>query len=125
MSENGENHPVPDWVRRMREDGVNVRIGTGESTEVSGEPCSGFRPPEDTDLPPVPDWVQRLRADGYNVRVGTLGPPGLPYEPEVDFSLPERPRRALWKRIAMVARKLFESPSVSRLRRRGAHAPVP
>ncbi|HEU4561734.1 MAG TPA: hypothetical protein VFS20_28170 [Longimicrobium sp.] len=39
------------------------------------------------DDPAVPDWVRRMRADGYTVRIGT-DPTPLPFEPQVDFTLP-------------------------------------
>lgn len=77
------------------------------------------------DLPPEPDWVHRLRAKGYKITTGTVGTPGLPYEPGIDFSPPEPPRRALWRRVASTARKVFGSPSVSRRRGDASHAAVP
>ena len=90
-----------------------IRDGSGHPDEAvpDGE-LSGQRSATEIDaidLPPDPEWVRRLRADGFGVRVGTVGPPGLPYEPEIDFSVPEPRERAVWKQVVAAARKLFGS----------------
>jgi hypothetical protein len=80
---------------------------------------------ENTNAPAEPEWVHRLRAKGYKVTTGTVGTPGLPYEPGIDFSPPASLHRALWRRVAGTARKVFGSASRSRHRRDRSHAAVP
>ena len=78
-----------------------------------------------TDIPVEPAWVHRLRAKGYKITTGTVGTSGLPYEPGIDFSPPESRRRALWRRVAGTARRLFGSAPPSRRDWEGSHAAVP
>ena len=57
MPEHLEESDVPEWVKRMREDGYAVRIGSGELSEV---PDFMFTPPP------------RLPRGSFLRRLGTL-----------------------------------------------------
>jgi hypothetical protein len=83
--------------------------------------------PENPSLPAEPDWVRAMRAEGWTVRTGT-DPTPLPFEPEVDFSLPRPLRPNLSRRMTGLVRKLWPRRGSFRRRMIGSerhHAPVP